>query len=191
MKAQADNHRRDVEFKVEDLVYVKLQLYRQLFVGRRVHHKLSPRCYRPFRILEWVGQVANHLDLTEGSKIHPTFHVSLLKAHHRLISPDTLQLPSEAVDHQPLIRPLVIVDHCRTQAGEKEVLVQWEGLLPQDATWESWAQLLVDYPELHLEDTVPFEGEKGDSNSYSIIKDQAIVDVRSSPLTGAYGVSKC
>ena len=55
MKAQVDNYRRDVEFQVGDLMYVKLQLYRQVSVGRRLNHMLSPRYYGPFKILERVG----------------------------------------------------------------------------------------------------------------------------------------
>ena len=141
-------------------------------VGRRQHYKLSLRYYGPSKILERIGKVAYRLDLPENSKIHPTFHVSLLKLHHRLQIPNSLQLPTEAVDHQPIIQPLVIVDQRISQAGEREVLVQWEGLPSEDATWESWSQLLADYPDLYLEDKVSFEGEGDDRNLFAAKEDQ-------------------
>lgn len=41
-----------------------------------------------------------------------------------------------------------------------QVLVQWDGLLPEDTTWEDWEQLQAEY---HLEDKVIFEGIGDDS----------------------------
>ena len=42
------------------------------------------------------------------------------------------------------------------------VLVQWTGLAPEDASWESWAALRETY---NLEDEVVFEGGGVDSTS--------------------------
>lgn len=41
--------------------------------------KLSPRFYGPFEIMDRVGTVAYKLKMPSYSKIHPVFHVSLLK----------------------------------------------------------------------------------------------------------------
>ena len=41
--------------------------------------KLSPRYCGPFKILEKIRDVAYRLELSEGIKAHPVFHVSKLK----------------------------------------------------------------------------------------------------------------
>ena len=53
------------------------------------YSKLSKRYYGPYLIEAWVGPVTYHLRLPLSSKIHPVFHVSLLKPHHGPISSNT------------------------------------------------------------------------------------------------------
>lgn len=82
MKHSADAHRRDVSYKVDDWVYVKLRPYRQTSVRGAKYQKLGKRYYGPYQITEVIGKVAYRLALPSSAKIHPVFHCSLRKLHH-------------------------------------------------------------------------------------------------------------
>ena len=79
MKKQADKKRSERTFVVGDVVFVKLQPYVQTTVARRTNHKLAFRYFGPFKIIRAVNPVAYGLQLPEGAKVHPVFHVSQLR----------------------------------------------------------------------------------------------------------------
>ena len=67
-------------------------------------------------------------------------------------------LLASAEDNHPIIVPLTILDTKWQSSGDDKqllVLVQWEGLLPKDTSWESWEALKAEY---NLEDKVILEG---------------------------------
>lgn len=76
MKSYADKNNSFREFRIVDLVYLKLQPYVQSLVSRRANHKLSFIYFGPFQILDKVGKVVYCLQLPPDSSIHPVFHVS-------------------------------------------------------------------------------------------------------------------
>ncbi|XP_048036222.1 NACHT, LRR and PYD domains-containing protein 3-like, partial [Megalobrama amblycephala] len=103
--------------------------------------KLSPRFIGPFTILEQFNPVTYKLQLPPEYRIHPTFHVSLLKPHH-----PSVPLPTEpAVTEAEPPLPLILEDGAayevrdildsRRHGGQLEYLVDWEGYGPEERSW--------------------------------------------------------
>ena len=149
MKKVYDSKHREREFQVGDYVYLKLQAYRQTSVSRRLLQKLASKFYSPFKVLQRIGAVAYKLELPPESRIHPVFHVSILKKHLGNHVTVQQQLPVEGPEDPP--HPLAILEQ-RTKGRSKEVLVHWAGCSPADATWEKLEFLRQQYPTFPLED---------------------------------------
>jgi len=78
-KKWADKKQRHVEFQVGDLVLAKLHLVLRY---RNVKKGLIRRYEGPFRVIQRIGKVAYKLDLLPKFRLHPVFHVSMLKSFH-------------------------------------------------------------------------------------------------------------
>lgn len=65
-----------------DLVLVKLQPYRQHSVVLKRNQKLGLRYFGPFKVTKKIGTVVYELHLLTTTRIHPVFHISLLKPFH-------------------------------------------------------------------------------------------------------------
>ncbi|KFK24528.1 hypothetical protein AALP_AAs46225U000100, partial [Arabis alpina] len=158
MKNHADGHRREVVFSVGDLVFLRLKPYRQKTLAKRVNEKLAARFYGPYEVEERIGAVAYKLKLPVGSKIHNTFHVSLLKpAIGSSLEPATL--PTQLTDERVLeVAPEAHMGfRIHPITGQEEVLIKWKELPEHDSTWE-WTRVMAEqFPEFDLEDKVLFK----------------------------------
>ena len=80
MKQQADQHRSERSFDVGDWVFLRLQPYKQMSLKQaKKDHKLSPKYYGPYKVLQEIGTMAYKLELPASTRVHPVFHVSCLK----------------------------------------------------------------------------------------------------------------
>ena len=93
-KSYADNRCRDLQFEIGDRVFLEISPWKGVLrFGKR--GKLSPRYIGPYEIVSKVGPVAYRLKLPpELSRIHDTFHVSMLRKY----IPD----PSHVLREQPV-----------------------------------------------------------------------------------------
>jgi hypothetical protein len=80
MKKFVDQKRSGRQFMVGDMVYLKLQPYRQHAFDLPQHLNLMTKYYGPFKILSKTGPAAYKLQLPTTTEIHLVFHVSQLKS---------------------------------------------------------------------------------------------------------------
>ena len=80
-KSYVNNRRRDLEFEVGDMVFLRISPWKGVLrFGKR--GKLSPRYIGPYRIVERIGEVAYRLELpSDLDRIHDVFHVSMLRKY--------------------------------------------------------------------------------------------------------------
>ncbi|KAL0413827.1 UNVERIFIED_CONTAM: hypothetical protein Sradi_1584400, partial [Sesamum radiatum] len=88
MNLQADQRRRDVDLQ-----------------------KLSRRYFGPFRISRKIGTVAYELELSPSVRIHPIFHVSLMKPFQGETPAESSELPPEMAESEEICKPLGILGH--------------------------------------------------------------------------------
>jgi hypothetical protein len=159
-KVTADRHRTKRSFKVGDLVFLKLQAYRQSSLKKSGAENLKPRFYGPYRITCRVGEVAYELELSEGSRIHNGFQVSRLKkAVGQFINTLEELPPLDEEGHLELVPEEVLEFQERRLRSRviRECLVRWRGLPVEDATWEG--KQILQHPGLALlEDKQSREG---------------------------------
>ncbi|MCI15906.1 hypothetical protein A2U01_0037046, partial [Trifolium medium] len=157
MSAYANKKRRDLKFEVGEWVFLKLRPHRQQSVVRRINRKLAARFYGPFKIIQKVGEVAYKLQLPDSSKIHPVFHISLLKkavGNYQILG----ELPKEldSVAEEEIYPDKVLGSRVTMQEGVpvSQSLIQWKHKSIDDITWEDNDVLRGQFPEFNLEDKV-------------------------------------
>ncbi|WVZ63667.1 hypothetical protein U9M48_013281 [Paspalum notatum var. saurae] len=146
-KSYADVRRRDLTFKVDDFVYLKVSPMKGI---RRFNMKgkLAPRYIGPFKIVERKGEeLPSNL-----SGIHNVFHVSQLKKCLRV--PEE-QAPLEGLDVQEDLtyteHPVKILETSERVTRNRRVKmcrVQWKHHTEDEATWERQEELRTTNPGL-------------------------------------------
>ena len=144
-KSYADNRRRDLQFEKGDQVFLKISPWKGVLrFGKR--GKLSPRFIGPYEIVSKVGPIAYKLKLPlELSRIHDTFHVSMLRKYIPDPSHVLRELPVQLEENLTYEETLVQIVDRKEQVLRSKVIplvkVLWKNREREAATWEPEAQL--------------------------------------------------
>jgi hypothetical protein len=151
-QSYADTRRRELSFKEEDYIYLKVSPTRGV---RRfgVKGKLAPRYIRPYQIQTRRGEVAYQLSLPKSlSVMHDVFHVSQLKKCLRV--PED-QLPTEDLEVKEdltyIEKPTQILetaDKVTRRSTIRMCKVKCGHHSEEEATSEREDDLIAKYPEL-------------------------------------------
>ena len=162
MKVTANLKRHDLQFQVGEVVYLKLQSYRQQSLSRRHCDKLSTRFYGPFEVLAHIDQVAYKLDLPPTSKIHSVFHVLQLKSARGLAFIASNIPPHLSSSLELHAEPEAFVGILKSSlqfSAIDEVMIKWKGLPLSDTTWEHFPIAIdVHFPHFHFEEKLHLFG---------------------------------
>jgi len=149
-KSYADKHRRDLEFRVGDRVFLKVSPFRGV---KRfgIKGKLSPRFIGPFEILERIGEVSYRLALPpQLSHVHDVFHVSFLRGYnyHPL---HVASYPFDKIQSDMSLseEPEAILERQERVMRNKVipfVKILWKNHPEREATWETEESMRASYP---------------------------------------------
>ena len=141
-----------MHFEKDDMVFLKVNPKQSnLILGK--DRRLTPRFARPFKVLKKIGTLAYELELPSHVKVHPVFHVSLIKkyvpnAHHVLLDNSRLQ-----DDGSLQVQPEYILDRRVMNLRSRnivEVLVKWDLYPIEDASLVDLDTSKLEFPLFKL-----------------------------------------
>jgi hypothetical protein len=154
-KHHYDKGHRDVSYKVDDWVLLRLRQRPVASLPQAAAGKLKPRYVGPYRITEMINEVAARLALPPQARLYDVFHVGLLKKFHGV--PPEAPPPLPPVHHGAVALEPERAVRRRVAGGVQQVLVHWKGQSPASATWEDVEPFRARYPAFQLEDELPLE----------------------------------
>lgn len=175
----ANRHRAALEFEEGDQVLLSTN---NLELQEISNKKLKPRWIGPYTIVRKISPVTYILDLPAHWRIHPVFHVSLLKAYH---GNDKEVNSSDITSQPPTYVPMRILLHRRKRGSRLEFLVRWHNKLPEEDEWipedrlNEFPALLQAYcDELGAADVTTLRGGSDVRDGRGRAKEQEIINLK-------------
>ncbi|XP_077121832.1 uncharacterized protein LOC143776382 isoform X1 [Ranitomeya variabilis] len=160
-KRSADRFRKPAPmFKVGDSVWLATKNLKLNVPSQ----KLGQKFIGPFKINSIVSSVACRLKLPRTMKVHPVFHVSLLKP----VSPNTFQgrvVPPPqpvVIDGQEQFVVEEIIDS-RVRRNRLQYLIRWQGYPPEEDSWEPVENINAQQKISHFHQRFPQKPGPGSS----------------------------
>ena len=135
----ANKHRRELTFEEGDKVLVNAVNINDPVQTNRPTRKLAPKFMGPYKIEKVISTTAYRLKLPHNLKIHPVFHVSMLKPYKENLTDFNRDIPP----------PPEVIPETNEEEYEVETildkklmrrkpfyLVKWKGYPLHNATWE-------------------------------------------------------
>ena len=154
-----DKRHRDVRYKVGGLVLLSTRNLKM----KGIPGKLQKRFVGPFEVIEKIGQQAYRLSLPTDWKIHPVFHISLLKDWKTADLQEDQPAPTDDVPdvEEPYYDIERILRWRKVKRGRKflkEYLILWKGFPVEEASWVQADQFShPDQLKKYLEEDKPQE----------------------------------
>ena len=125
-------------------------LLRKNIKTRRPSDKLDHTKLGPFKIEKKLGPVTFKLELPEGMRIHPVFHISLLEKAHTRQRPGPICIDEES--QAAYYEAENIIGH-KLINEDLHYLVHWKGYQHSEDTWEPSGNLTPEFvQEYHQQD---------------------------------------
>jgi hypothetical protein len=143
----ANQHRRDVTFKVGDQVLLSTEHLKMLGSERRTP-KFTFRYLGPFKVKRVVNANSYELDLPPTMQIHPTLNIDRLKPYRdgRLAFPDrplpeNRPPPEATLENGAAVYKVESILAKMGAGARAKYLVKWLGYPTWESTWEPAASL--------------------------------------------------
>jgi hypothetical protein len=125
-----------VKFQEGDEVWLNIKNF---LLPEGLSHKFLGPYVGPFKVLEKKFFDTYKLELPKNLKVHPTFHVSLLKSVARDTSRPNRKYnsrpPPDLVHNEPEFEVEVVLKSKQLKGRKREYLVKWKGYHPIEAYW--------------------------------------------------------
>lgn len=163
-----DKRRKHEIFVEGDMVLLSTTNVQPASIAHRPKSKLQPRYCGPFRVSKVISDVAYKLDLPPSMRVHPVFHVSVLKRYmdpkgqfpQRHVEPPLPLLINDALEYE--VEQVLDKRVIRTRGKPiVQYLVKWKGYQDHDNSWEpeenlEHARLMIkDFKKNNDEDIIP------------------------------------
>ena len=143
---QANKKRSDgPDLKKGGMVY----LLRKNIKTKRPSDKLDHTKLGPYKILKRLGPVTFELQLPEGMRIHPVFHISLLEKAPAGARPGPTHLDEETQEPHYEVKKIM---GYQTIDGKPHYLIHWKGYQHSEDTWEPEENLTLETVEKYRQD---------------------------------------
>jgi Chromo (CHRromatin Organisation MOdifier) domain len=154
MQTMAERLRGDkyTPWKIRDKVWLSATNLRLKLPSR----KLAPKRYGPFPIIDVLSPITFTLKLPPQSKIHPTFHASVLSSYGKtdVHGPNFPKPPPDIIEEEEEFEVEAILSHKGTGI-KRRYLVSWKGYSSGDNEWlpeknlKNSARILNAYKKQH------------------------------------------